>query len=315
MPGAYAHITLVNIAKETERLESAGVPIPAIQALLRHFGFCELGAVSPDYPYLHFGHEESKVWADSMHYVRTGEPIKKGIELARALSGDRQAKVVAWLSGYAAHVVADVTIHPVVELRVGEYATNAKAHRVCELNQDAYIFQRLGLDEVGRSEHLDTGIWSCCDVTNAQNLDQTIADTWRRILSNCHPAMYMENEPDIDGWHAGFKRAVDVAEEGNRMPLLARHLAVNCGLTYPAITDIDHTFIENLITPTGKMHYDELFDRARDNVVKMWAMIGKAIFENDMAYQTGIGNWNLDTGKDDAGKFAYWPNKLSVDHA
>lgn len=317
MPGAYAHITLVNLAKEPHRLETAGVPIPAIQAVLNHFGFCELGAVSPDYPYLHLAHPESKKWADLMHYVRTGEPLKRGIELARGLRGADQEKVVAWLFGYAAHVVADVTIHPVVELRVGAYASNAKAHRVCELNQDAYIFQRLDLDEVGRSEHLDSGIWDCCDSPDSGTLNAAVSTTWRQILSYCYPTEYADNEPDIDGWHAGFRRAVDdAAEEGNRMPLFARHLAVKCGLTYPAIADIDPSYIENLATPGGAtMHYDDLFDKAGRNVVAMWALIGRAVFEGDMAYQTEIGNWDLDTGKNAAKMFAYWPNDTTVNHA
>ena len=42
MPGAYAHITLVNILKETERLEGiAGFPVEAITAVLDYFKFCE----------------------------------------------------------------------------------------------------------------------------------------------------------------------------------------------------------------------------------------------------------------------------------
>jgi hypothetical protein len=306
MPGAYAHITLVNLAKETRSLESAGVPIPAIRALLKHFGFCELGAVSPDYPYLHFGQDESKIWADLMHHVRTGTPQKRGIELARGLCGTAQEKVVAWLLGYAAHVVADVTIHPVLELRVGDYAGHATAHRICELNQDAYIFQRLGLDEVGMSEHLDTGIWGCCDPPHSGQLDHAIESAWKRMLSDCFPAAYALNEPDIDGWHAGFKRALDIAEEGNQLPLFARHLAVSCGLTFPAVANIDETYIHNLATPDGRMDYDELFDRTRAHVANMWAVIGKAVFESDTAYETAIGNWNLDTGRDEAGNFVYW---------
>ena len=49
MPGAYAHITLVNEAKRPQYLEQKGVPAGAIAALLDYFKFCELGAVSPDY--------------------------------------------------------------------------------------------------------------------------------------------------------------------------------------------------------------------------------------------------------------------------
>jgi hypothetical protein len=314
MPGAYAHITLVNLARDINRLETADVPIRAIQAVLGHLGFCELGAVSPDYPYLHIGLNGSKRWADLMHYERTGEPIKKGIEFARSLNPLDKAPVAAWLMGYAAHVVADVTIHPVVEMRVGEYATHSQAHRICELNQDAYVFRRLNLDDVGRSEHLNSGIWRCCDAPDSGKLDRSIFSTWEQMLSMSYPDEFKTNKPDIHAWHAGFKRSVDLAEEGYRMPLFARHLAVDCGITYPAVDDIDYSYIKDLETPDGAMDYDQLFDKAIANVVAMWSVIGKALYEDDQAYRTKIGNWNLDTGKDAAGNYAYWPDK-EIQHA
>jgi hypothetical protein len=312
MPGAYAHITIVNQARDSHRLETTGVPIPAILAVLRHFKFCELGAVSPDYPYLHLMHKGSKIWADLMHYERTGEPIKRGIELARALHGEDQEIVVAWLMGYAAHVVTDLTIHPVVELRVGAYAENSKAHRVCELHQDAYIFQRMNLDEVGRSEHLDTGIWGCCDAPGSGKLHRTVLSTWLQMLASCHPEQFAENEPEIDAWHAGFKMVVDKAEEGNHMPLLARHVAVSSGLTYPAIGDIDNSYITHLKTPSGSMHYDDLFDKALANVGAMWSLIGKSVFEGDQSYLSKIQNWNLDTGRNAGKMLAYWPKEVTA---
>lgn len=311
MPGAYAHLTIVNHVRDTDRLESAGVPIAAITAILRYLRFCELGAVSPDYPYLHLLHSQSKVWADLMHYERTGEPVKQGIDIIKGLRGETQLIATAWLMGYAAHVVADVTIHPVIELRVGNYAENSKAHRICELNQDAYIFQRMHLDEVGRSEHLDTGIWGCCEPGADGILHPAVLNTWQSMLAACYPAHYAENEPDINGWHTGFKRVVDQAEEGRRMPLFARHLAVSSGLTYPAIGAIDPSYIKNLATPSGPMDYDVLFDKALENVGAMWALIGQAIFEGDQRYQVQITDWDLDTGRDKKGNFAYWPNALS----
>lgn len=315
MPGAYAHITLVNLAKETVRLEDAGVPFEAIVALGKYFKFCEMGAVSPDYPYLDLRHAESKIWADLMHYDHTGDLLKKGISLARDLGGRQQEKIVAWLFGYAAHVVADVTIHPVVELRVGPYAANRKAHRVCELNQDAYIFQRLNLSEVGRSEHLDTGIGGCSESPGSKTLNKEVAHFWRQMLSQCYPRQYADNEPDIDAWHGGFKSAVDVAEEGHRMPLFARHLAVNCGLTYPAPAHVDLSYIEKLATPEGPMHYDAIFDKALSNVVAMWATMGKAVYQQDATYAAAIKNWNLDTGMDSKGTYGYWNRKAALIHA
>ena len=48
MPGAYAHITLVNLLKETRRLQAFNIPTEIATALLDYFKFVELGAVSPD---------------------------------------------------------------------------------------------------------------------------------------------------------------------------------------------------------------------------------------------------------------------------
>lgn len=312
MPGAYAHLTVVNAARDTDRLESTGVPIEAIQAVLKYLRFCELGAVSPDYPYLHLMDAGSKKWADLMHYERTNAPIHQGIDFVRALRGEEQLMATAWLMGYAAHVATDVTIHPVVELLVGKYAENATAHRICELNQDAYIFRRMNLDDVGRSEHLDSGIWNCCDAPDSGILHPTIALVWRQMLSSCYPLEYAANEPDIDAWHRGFKRVVDIAEEGHRMPLFARHLAVSSGLTYPAPAHIDMKYIRNLKTPDGPMHYDALFEKAVGNVDAMWALIGRAIFEGDEAFRTLIRHYDLDTGKNAQGAYAYW---LRASHA
>jgi len=68
MPGAYAHMTLVNLLRKPARLEEIpGFPNEAISAVLEYFRFTELGAVSPDYPYLAIGDINSAKWADDIH--------------------------------------------------------------------------------------------------------------------------------------------------------------------------------------------------------------------------------------------------------
>jgi hypothetical protein len=306
MAGAYAHLTLVNLARNSRRLEDAGMPLAAIKAVGKYLGACELGSVSPDYPYLHFRSKDSKRWADLMHWKKTGEPIRNGVSLLRQMEGEAKDKALAWLLGYAAHVIADVTIHPMVELRVGPYAENALAHRVCELNQDAYIFRRLNLDEIGASEHLDSGIGACCDTPGSARLDAAIAEFWRAVLNHSHPEEYLHNRPDIAAWHAGFRFALDVAEEGNRLPKFARHVAVDCGLTYPSYSDVDQSYIRNLPTPDGFMDYDAVFDKALGNIVDIWTLVGKGVYNADAAYLSAIGDWDLDTGKDATMKYAFW---------
>jgi Zinc dependent phospholipase C len=307
MPGAFAHITLVNELKEPRRLEAiAGFPVQAITSVLDFFKFCELGAVSPDYPYLAVGDGEAAVWADLMHYTNTGDMLKAGIGVVRQLQGDAQRKAFAWLLGYAAHVATDVTIHPVVELKVGPYAQNKKDHRVCEMHQDAYIFQRLNLGRIGLSEHLDSGIWACCEA-NSELLDSAISRTWQSMLNTVHPDKFKSNPPDIQKWHQKFKKMVDkIGEEGDKLLPISRHIALDCGLTYPSIKQIQKQYIKALKVPFGSMDYDDIFNKAIASVSQIWALVAKGVFANDQAYMTQIGNWNLDTGKDEAGSFIFW---------
>lgn len=146
MPGSYAHITLVNEASEKRELQKIkGFPREAIDAAGLQAKFLELGCISPDYPYLDIMSGDSKKWADSMHYTHTCQPIYFGAEFVREFSkGVARDKCLAWLMGYAAHVVTDMCIHPVVEIKVGHYDQNKTSHRRCEMHQDAHIFRRLG---------------------------------------------------------------------------------------------------------------------------------------------------------------------------
>lgn len=311
MPGAYAHITLVNQLREPSQLESIpGFVDDAITPVLDYFKFCELGAVSPDYPYLGLGNRGAAQWADRMHYESTGDMIKSGVKCIVSMpNGEPKRKAFSWLLGYAAHVAADVTIHPIVELKVGQYAKNKKAHRVCEMNQDAYIFQRLNLGDIGLAEHLDSGIWGCCDTPDSGNLDPAIADIWQTMLKECHSSSFRSCPPNLDAWHQGFRAIVDkVAEEGDFLFPFARHLAVGSGMTYPASDEIDQQYIKSLNTPSPphSMHYDEIFDRAINNVKNMWSLIASGVFQADQTYATAIGNWDLDTGRDDKKTLVFW---------
>ncbi|SFN46625.1 zinc dependent phospholipase C family protein [Nitrosospira briensis] len=309
MSGAYAHLTMVNLAKEPARLEKQGFTPEAIISVLDYFRFCELGAVSPDYPYLDIAHPNACHWADRMHYQKTGDMVKAGIELIRKLDGVPQRKAFAWLLGYTSHVVTDTTIHPVVELKVGEYQKNKDKHRICEMHQDAYIFQRLNLGEIGLAEHLDSGIWGCCDKPDSGKLDPVITSTWQSMLETCYASAYQTDPPVIDNWHGSFKFVVDKAEEGNALPPFARHVAVNIGLTYPAVANLDTQYLEELATPLGAMSYDQIFDRAMQNVLIAWSYIADAVFKNNDIYRTAAVDWNLDTGRDATGSYVYWKDK------
>jgi hypothetical protein len=97
-------------------------------------------------------------------------------------------------------------------------------------------------------------------------------------------------------------------KKATRFPF-ARHVAANIGLTYPAIADLDPQYLEALETPLGAMHYDQIFDRAMENVLDAWAHVADAVFRNSNTYQTAAVNWNLDTGRDQTGSYVYWQEK------
>jgi hypothetical protein len=305
MPGAYAHLTLVAIAKEPSALEAAGVTEQAITALLDHPKYVDLGAVSPDYPYLAVTHPSQKAWADAMHYVRTREVIASGISRVRALQGEPARKCLSWLLGYAAHVTTDMTIHPVVEKKVGPYHGHEREHRICEMHQDAYIFERLNLGGIQRAEYLDAGVAACSSASDDDRLDEDVAALWTGLLRDVYVGSSAPR-PDPDAWHRGFRRAVDkIAESGRWLVPLARHVAQGLGLVYPLKDEINRQFITELATPSGaRLSYDAIFDRAVQNVRAEWALIASELAGGER-YAVAGGTWNLDTGRD-GDRYVFW---------
>lgn len=303
MPGAYAHLTLVNVLGSPERLDQLDIPDEAKEAILDYKKFVELGATSPDLPYLKLKDgivpdEKATEWADQMHYNWPGEVIK---EIARKVrqeaDPDKREKQLAWLFGYTSHVGGDTTIHPVVELKVGPYAQNKEHHRVCEVNQDAYIFQRLGVGRVGLVDYLVPSISGCKDEKG--NLDAAIVSLWEAVLQARYPKQFGSNPPAIQDWYKGFQSGVENAGEMSRLMPLARHVCVNCGVSYPKPEEVDQQYIKNLKTPRGvPMDYDAIFELAVKNVGQLWANVADYVFHGNDASLDKIPNLNLDTGRD-----------------
>lgn len=309
MPAAYAHITLVNILQESQRLERIpGFPTEAISALLLYAKFCELGAVSPDYPYLEIFNTRAKQWANKMHKTLAGYMIQNGAGLLQRMDGEPKRKGLAWLLGYASHVIADATIHPIIEIKVGDYENHKTPHRICEMHQDAYIFpRRMNLGPIGLSEFLDSGIAMCCDPKTPSRLDQDISILWKEMFRRVYPSGTSLNPPDPDKWHLWFKIGIDnIAEEGNRLLPIARHVAANAGLVYPAESEVEKDYIENLETPNGRLNYEDLFGVAIENISRGWRDVAQVALGSDPSQLAWIGNWDLDTGRNEKGDFVFW---------
>lgn len=312
MPGAYAHITAANIARE--RLEKQKhFPREGIGIVLDWLKYVELGAVGPDYPYLDIAEgKRATDWADAMHWDRTGERIKKGIQvLVNMPSGIAKERALAWLLGFTSHVIMDVTVHPVVGIKVGPYEENKKAHRTCEMNQDTYIFQtRMNLG-IHYANYLKTGICTCCDPEDRDKIDPYIFHLWNEMFRDIDAALYKKHSPHINAWHNCFEEIVSHIAE-NRLVALARHVAPKLldGNVYPLYNDIDQQFIEGLRVPGGdSMEYDEVFNKGVENVKQGWAAVASDVLRGTNLAQGFLRNWNLDTGEDENRTMTFWSAK------
>lgn len=311
MPGGFAHITLVTELRN--RLDSLNHFTNADRlAVGRNLPFCEVGAVAPDYPYLDLPLKgDSPAWADRMHYEQTGEPIRAGVRWLRQQDNSpERERALAWLMGYAAHLGADLTIHPVVERRVGPYHENAKNHRICEMHQDTFIWQRRNLGNIGVADHFDNAIRVASN-SDGRNLAEPIPELWLHMFTSTWPDEVASTPPDIDQWHRGYRRIIDAVEEGHQLFKAARHLLAGEGIAYPNSDELDDSFIYNLETPNGRMDYEAVFESAVSNIAGIWETIAEALHavdeENAETALQALPDGNLDTGRDLAtDEYVFW---------
>jgi hypothetical protein len=308
MPGSYAHITSVNDACDKRRLlDIKGFPREAIDAASLHFKFVELGCISPDYPYLDLLSADSKSWADAMHYTHTCKAIYEGANAVRGLpQGIAKDKCLAWHMGYTAHVIADMCVHPIVELKVGPYKGHETAHRKCEMHQDVYIFRRIGTTMPQTAEHIKASILKCGDPKAPHKLDPDIKGVWEKVLKTVHPELFVDDPPDLDKWH---KRCYDVLEKllpaTSRFVGFARHVCNGLAFDYPTLEEVDRAgYIDNLKVPApegiGKrMKYDDIFDFAVSRIQQVWLDVTRYTLGYDDQIVFRDDEWNLDTGKNE----------------
>lgn len=305
MSGAYTHLAVANEAQKAAR--KTDLRNSTKLALGQYLRFVELGSVGPDYPYLSLKAGQSQ-WADEMHYANTATFIRTAIAEVQKTPAAEQGKLIAWLFGMASHIATDMTIHPVVELKVGPYKGNEAAHRKCEMHQDAYIFpRRIDVGETAYSEHIRSGLGGCGDDANPEKLDPRVAAAWKRVLDITHPKLASVNSPDPDSWHKGFRGVLLTMAGVNHLVPFARHVAARANLAYPLSREVDLQYIKDLKTPEGSIHFDDLFDRARDRVVEMWRGIDQALAGSDAGALAKLEDWNLDTGRSlKTGQLVFW---------
>ncbi|MDW6004070.1 zinc dependent phospholipase C family protein [Vibrio mangrovi] len=312
MPGAFAHITAVNQAFMRGE-EKYHLPSRLQRILLVNQRYVEMGAVSPDFPYLKLTDSLQSVWADRMHYDCIGDLLRSMINRVRRLHGEQQDRAFAWLSGFLAHVITDISIHPVIEFKVGDYRQNKQLHRECEMHQDAFIWQRMGLGHIGHVERLSRHLLHCAEIHSPTHIDHVIEALWRESLLDTYGRRAYGQQtgiPDIHAWYMAFIRVIELVEDQYRLFPFSRHVAAFLGLVYPQQQEVDQQYIENLQTPYGCWHYDQIFDFTVEKIVLYQRLLGNAVYESGAT--DWLKNWNLDTGRCEQGNLTLWTGELML---
>jgi len=311
MPGPYAHITLLYELRSSGRFEKIFQPLSGCADALEHyFSYCVLGAVSPDYPNIAVTDSTASGWADAMHCTRACEMLASGVRHVRNVNGPTRDKQLAWLLGYASHVAADVTIHPIVQAKVGAYATNQRHHRICEMHQDSFIYHRMSLGEIGESDEYALAVARCSNSDDRTALDCDIVNLWESMLEDVHTQRFATTQPDCESWHREFVARVDrCCGHDVRLFPLAGRIAENVGLEYPVYKNVGRQFVADQVVPSKKpyhLDYDDIFDQATDSVADVWSRVEQSICSPGSVQTPQFGNWNLDTGRDGQGRLVFW---------
>lgn len=297
MAGPFTHFMIVDAAKRKRSVVGSFL----YKILNKHSEFLYLGAVSPDLPYLSFK-TGAVNWADLMHYEQTNGVVLNGHKEIRTnwqpeLS-EREERFLAWLFGYASHLIADATIHPIVEAIVGPYKDNKAEHRKCEMTQDSLVYYQKRNADIRYTEF--SSIIKYCG--NKKEDLKNVMDFWNRQMVKTYSAV--SEKPDPSLWFKTYSAAIDAAEGGAKMLALFRHGGLGADYIYKTKNDIvknytadQEKYYTNVKLPHGGIGNFSTagVDRAVDNVAKAWRQMYDG-FESNVVLEQVIRNWDLDTG-------------------
>jgi hypothetical protein len=313
MAGAFTHFILCDQAKS----KRSKLGLELWQLLNRYYRFLFLGAASPDLPYLSLKSWRIN-WADVMHYEKTNSTVISGYaRLKNSLLSEPPSEVhpepvewvkLVWLMGYVSHLIADATIHPVVEAIVGPYEENKDEHRLCEMTEDSIIYNIYRKTEIRYSEFSE--MIKFCD--ESRYFDE-LMDFWKNLIL----ANYGEKneEPDPTFWFTTYGAAIDTEEGGSEFVALFRHIGLGVNLIYKTSEEIKKYYPEDYLRyfkevklPGGRIgpFKKMAFEKAMNNVIDAWRKLYDGL-KSEIVVTPIVKNWNLDTGVDmESGEVTYW---------
>lgn len=310
MPGAYAHITLAFESMNPDAFDDLEIYETLIGELLANVGYVELGAISPDMPYLvGTGRNASAIaWADRMHQGDVAARIGAGVEAVSQVPGEKKIKCLAWLLGFVEHIVFDVFLHPVVNLVAGgAYGPKTKEkHQECEKHQDVYIVnKKFKINDLSDAYVVRAVLQNIHGLGNNSAMDDDIKSVFDAMLRVGSPGLYAVNKPDIDRWYSNFVSKMKLQEGSDFLVSIGRHMDI--GLVYPAFSAYDRQFVDSLPLPVGGQgHYYALFAEAKGLVLEHWKHVICCVCSGEKFDESLFDGWNLDIGTDGSGNLHFW---------
>ncbi len=307
MAGAFTHFIICDVAKRKRSIVDS-----ELRRLLNKYSeFLFLGAASPDLPYLSFKTGEVN-WADLMHYEKTNGIAVSGYkELIKAWPTKQPSDEIklVWLFGFISHLIADATIHPIVQAIVGPYEQNKEEHRLCEMTQDSLVYYERKNTDIRYAE-FSSALKFC-----RRDHFGELMEFWKAQASGNYSDKNEEPEPTL--WFTTYAEAIDTAEGGSDIVALFRHLGIGKGYIYKTRKEIitgysDHykKYFTDAKLPNGNIgnFSTDGFERAVNNVIDAWNKLYSGL---NMGFDIAslIKNWNLDTGVNMAsviGETTYW---------
>jgi hypothetical protein len=304
MAGAFTHMAIVSDA-------SKSFPVGQKFGNLVHtyLNFLTLGSVSPDIPYLAYLALGGFSLADIMHYHQTNGIVHNALHslgVAKKKENDWECQL-AWLAGFVAHLVADATIHPIVECIAGPCTDpdSHSRHTECEMIQDVLIFKEVKNLELTSTQYSDE-LKACR--THA-SFDK-VSEFWAAHAKvNCPSGGSFSPQRVFDSYFA----LLDTVSGPSGLAGAFRHLGFKYVYrTYIDITttspDLVQQYYSAIPLPnglTGSFRKDG-FDYAVRNLVAIWSKIDRALFSTENIVDI-VPNWNLDTGVNQTtGVRTYW---------
>ena len=323
MPATFAHCLMAqqSIDRIQRKMKRNDPLINYAKIIGEKNNFVVMGAAGPDYPYLTDILTTSVVpishtWANRMHYENTNTFFREGVIRLRSMdkAGEPFAIRLAWLCGFASHVIADSYLHPVVNsITGGTYLFTHQEHGKCELIQDIYIFKKITEEDIisasprgGKLGYLRI-LEECCDPDDKDmnRLHPQISTFWKELLEASHKnAKEYFGEITPDKWHYNYRAGVNfVADPG----AIFRHVIGLTGRAYRREAEITleerEKYIEKIKLPNGATsHYDEICSKTMGLIVDTWTKLFKDIGSEKPSDTVAeyIKDWNLDTGVDES---------------